>query len=348
LLRIQPELMVPEVKVTKPVCHVCYLSNTGNEGNSGLQECLDCKFVSYCSKTCQEIDSLNHKEECRAISSCAKKNTLTNSKGDPGILVRLAARLVWNRKIRGEEWWKGIENLLVQSEETWLRSSEIDWSLGILKKYLTAAAAEVDVTNQGSEIELNKLGFSSYSLRNLLSRISCNSIEICDQSTAVLIFSLSTNAALFNHSCEPNACLGFPNGPGGEKPMHVVAIRDILPGEEIVISYIRDSYPYLERQATLQHRYSFKCQCTLCIKSEKVSQGEMLWVDPRQALVCGRGDCLGLLATCAQTAKSIGLCTECKQPYRMDEILVKATINEGKSLLEMCSTMDDSSMYRNS
>jgi hypothetical protein len=40
-----------------------------------------------------------------------------------------------------------------------------------------------------------------------------------------------------NHSCRPNAEVKFPNN---NFTLHVVALRDIQPGEEICISYLEE------------------------------------------------------------------------------------------------------------
>ncbi|KAL9033666.1 MAG: hypothetical protein Q9180_005826 [Flavoplaca navasiana] len=54
-------------------------------------------------------------------------------------------------------------------------------------------------------------------------------------------------ASWFNHSCIPNACCnwnpnGTDNGRNGQGSLTVHAIRNIIPGEEIVVDYLRNQH----------------------------------------------------------------------------------------------------------
>jgi Proteins containing SET domain len=86
-----------------------------------------------------------------------------------------------------------------------------------------------------------------------------------------------------NHSCTPNviARYSYSCSGGGEFarwgqdfPLVVqcVAIKDILQGEELCISYINHDAPFEERQKELSH-YGFKCNCEKC-KRDEVASGE--------------------------------------------------------------------------
>lgn len=72
---------------------------------------------------------------------------------------------------------------------------------------------------------------------------------------------MSPTAALFNHSCSPNAVVVFPNG---SKEMVVVAIANIEAGQEVLTSYVDVSLPRHMRQTDLKKQYGFDCDCTLC------------------------------------------------------------------------------------
>ena len=68
-----------------------------------------------------------------------------------------------------------------------------------------------------------------------------------------------------NHSCNPNAHMTFS---GAEHRGHawVRALRDIVEGEEILISYVDPTLPLASRQAKLREQYLFTCACTRCIQ----------------------------------------------------------------------------------
>ena len=69
-----------------------------------------------------------------------------------------------------------------------------------------------------------------------------------------------------NHSCAPNAEV---RREFADAHIDVVAVRDIVPGEEILISYIGvqpgyDKRSTIQRRRELQAKYLFFCDCTVC------------------------------------------------------------------------------------
>ncbi|KAK4678892.1 hypothetical protein QC764_000720 [Podospora pseudoanserina] len=66
--------------------------------------------------------------------------------------------------------------------------------------------------------------------------------------------------ARMNHACDPNA---FPRFTSNDLVMSAVATRDIMPGEEITISYIPLGMPTSYRAKSLGN-WHFNCTCALC------------------------------------------------------------------------------------
>ncbi|KAK3377509.1 hypothetical protein B0H63DRAFT_502266 [Podospora didyma] len=66
--------------------------------------------------------------------------------------------------------------------------------------------------------------------------------------------------ARLNHACDPNAYGRFTKG---DLAMSAVATRDIMPGEEITISYIPLGMPTPYRAKSLAN-WGFNCTCGLC------------------------------------------------------------------------------------
>ncbi|KAK4195038.1 hypothetical protein QBC40DRAFT_259412 [Triangularia verruculosa] len=66
--------------------------------------------------------------------------------------------------------------------------------------------------------------------------------------------------ARMNHACDPNA---FPRFTSKDLVMSAVATRDIMPGEEITISYIPLGMPSSYRAKSLGN-WHFNCSCALC------------------------------------------------------------------------------------
>ncbi|KAL2042800.1 hypothetical protein N7G274_004559 [Stereocaulon virgatum] len=70
-------------------------------------------------------------------------------------------------------------------------------------------------------------------------------------------------ASRMNHSCTPNVYHNWNAALGERGELTVHAIRDILPGEEILTSYINICAYQFARQEQL-NRYGFQCDCAAC------------------------------------------------------------------------------------
>jgi len=71
-------------------------------------------------------------------------------------------------------------------------------------------------------------------------------------------------AALINHSCTPNAIAVS----GSRGTLRVVAIRDILAGDEVTIAYTPVHDPYATRTRALVRQRFFACSCDRCQAKE--------------------------------------------------------------------------------
>lgn len=95
------------------------------------------------------------------------------------------------------------------------------------------------------------------------------SLAQTNSTTARLGKALYAVAAMLNHACDPNCFVSFVGNPQGSSARLVVrAIRPIMEGEELTISYggiSRFSFHSLRhRLQTLRDRYGFFCGCTTC------------------------------------------------------------------------------------
>ncbi|UZJ56143.1 hypothetical protein CBS101457_005463 [Exobasidium rhododendri] len=343
LLRVLPEVTVPSSESLHTMCHVCF---TPSKDGKVLQRCSGCKMIRYCSITCQKADWQAHKQECKALQAFQRHSNA--SKGDrklqrePGMTVRLMARLIWGRKRSGWEWWTGIENL--QSNRAIVSSDE---SLAELPLKLAAYLGADDGTQSGKE-KMSDLGFTNASeLLDTISRTIINTFVVYTSDLTAVGVALSSSVAMINHSCSPNVAVVYPNGPGAKSPMHVVAIKDLEPGDELTTFYIDVSEPYHLRQKTLQERYSFKCSCSLCVRSERNSLGKKARVDAREAIWCSQAGCSGWVASPTSSAEqSPRTCTICKLECTWDAQEVREALEEGQSILGKVDTLMDQGNMR--
>ena len=68
-------------------------------------------------------------------------------------------------------------------------------------------------------------------------------------------------SAKFNHSCCPNAEVFWNEET---KSRDIVAVTDIVPGDEICHNYLHDIFDHGERQKEIVKRWNFKCCCYFC------------------------------------------------------------------------------------
>eukprot|EP01112_Ceratiomyxa_fruticulosa_P004344 TRINITY_DN1485_c0_g1_i3.p1 TRINITY_DN1485_c0_g1~~TRINITY_DN1485_c0_g1_i3.p1 ORF type:complete len:516 (+),score=55.60 TRINITY_DN1485_c0_g1_i3:279-1826(+) len=109
--------------------------------------------------------------------------------------------------------------------------------------------------NVGSrKVSLNDIGDMMNTLSNMGAAVS---------GTGLLV--LMHNA---NHSCRPNVSIASCEN---SNTMSLMAIRDIQPGEELVISYIdEDSLTdVIERRKAIHSKYLFECKCERCTEELK-------------------------------------------------------------------------------
>ncbi|PLW14490.1 hypothetical protein PCANC_05567 [Puccinia coronata f. sp. avenae] len=86
----------------------------------------------------------------------------------------------------------------------------------------------------------------------------------------------SGNMSYLNHDCRPNVAYRFNNET---LQVEMRALREIAPGEELTISYIKLVDSRAERQKSLYHSYGFHCGCSQCSISDAESRASDLRLD---------------------------------------------------------------------
>lgn len=227
LLRLQPQLIVPNEGALLNACYVCFAERGEAHHLAPLIECRGCKLTRYCGDTCQEKDAPIHQKECIAIQRLFK---LSNAKiEDPQLPMRRLCRLYWERKRRGAKWWAPIESL------QWHEVDDKD---------------EDFTTDQVVEFAQTLIGLADgirpdmAELRRMHLKAVTNSFDGMDADMGTRLgYVLDSTAALINHSCTPNVNVIYPHGLGVEKPLHVVAYQGIKSGDELTYAYVSPATP---------------------------------------------------------------------------------------------------------
>ncbi|KIJ28645.1 hypothetical protein M422DRAFT_270046 [Sphaerobolus stellatus SS14] len=160
----------------------------------------------------------------------------------------------------------------------------------------------------------------------LFAQFTTNTFTLSTSTLTQIGNRVSPLAALFNHSCRPNAVMVFPRthhpstGASGssEPSLHVIIIRDIEPDEEVLTSYVDISLPTHKRQEDLKEIYNFTSSCAVCSGTGNV-------VDPREIIMCP-SSCGGVcpapfnIDKAGKLASSGWCCTSCKASYAISSI----------------------------
>ncbi|KAF8579649.1 SET domain-containing protein [Ramaria rubella] len=301
LLTLQPHVSVLSTPNLPDHCSLCA---SRSQNKNSLKRCTKCKTIWYCSSTCQNSDWSIHKLECPAI---VKWKSSAPDGSPPGEAVRSLGRILWGRKVHGENslWWEEVQALQSHRSSLSLSTTESHSQLGhALVRYLGVE----------SPVELEPYGLHSIGdLVDIISRFTTNTFTLTSPTLTPLGTCVSPIAALFNHSCLPNAVIVFPRpkmqaSTAPQEPvLHVIAIKDVLAGEEVLTAYIDTSLPTSQRQHALKETYNFTCQCPLC-SSTKADSREILWC-PK---ICG-GMCLAPFDQ--ELTEFTPRCTTCNEAF---------------------------------
>lgn len=290
---------------------------------TGLQRCSGCKIVKYCSTHCQKIDWSGHKEECKALRSLqqlsSRRDPSSSTEADeesnrqagaghrdqaafrvPSATLRAMARWAWmRRRLFGGAKPSADADLSSNRAELSSHQLEAFGQLSLRLAYYLTAAARTDGLNRtnantdsvfSDAQALQAIGIDDAAeLLEVVIQFTTNSFALTDSDLSCLGICLDTRAAMLNHSCVPNAAIVFPFAGQTKKMMHLVALKTIEPGEELLVSYVDVADTHQARQQQLQERYHFQCRCKLCKMTDRARRRDTnKWVDPREAMWCSK------------------------------------------------------------
>uniref|UniRef100_A0A8D0DDL8 [histone H3]-lysine(4) N-trimethyltransferase n=1 Tax=Sander lucioperca TaxID=283035 RepID=A0A8D0DDL8_SANLU len=217
-------------------CEFCFTRK------EGLARCGKCKKAFYCGVKCQKGDWAMHKLECSAMTAFGENWC-------PSETSRLVARILAK---------KVGKNLIKDTTSFWSVFWHILWFIE-------------DVDNEKREMTESDIAglhrfFSKHlelpdhkDLLTLFSQVACNGFTIEDDELSHMGTAVYPDVALINHSCLPSVIVTY-KGTSAE----VRAVKNMNPGDEVLISYIDLLYPTDDRNNRLREFYYFTCQCQEC------------------------------------------------------------------------------------
>ncbi|EGE84648.1 SET and MYND domain-containing protein [Blastomyces gilchristii SLH14081] len=236
-------------------CSNCF-ATIGDEVNPDftLKACTGCNVVRYCDRRCQsESWAASHKKECKIYKNCQPRILPMN--------VRAVLRIISppDNKAAKEMYdnhYESFRTLGHHFSKMKQRGGE--------QAYRTTVTAEALKAISNTDIDLSTL--AAY-----FAKLETNAFTLTNQYFDRIGLCFLPFASYINHSCQPNAYIGF-DGP----VMYLKALQDIAPDEQIYISYIDNTEPFQTRQSELQLQYFFECKCPKCLEGTTAREDQFL------------------------------------------------------------------------
>ncbi|XP_029318859.1 LOW QUALITY PROTEIN: N-lysine methyltransferase SMYD2-B [Cottoperca gobio] len=252
-LRVTKPFKIGELLFSTPAYSVvlsvkergCYCEFCFNR-KEGLARCGKCKKAFYCNAKCQKGDWAMHKLECSAMTAFGENWC-------PSEISRLVARILAKKKMQKE---RCVSEKILLIEELQSHVEDVD--------------NEKKEMHEGDVAGLHRF-FTKHlelpdhkDLLTLFSQVSCNGFTIEDDELSHMGTAVYPDVALINHSCLPSVIVTY-NGTSAE----VRAVKNMKPGDEVLISYIDLLYPTDDRNNRLREFYYFTCECQECKTKSK-------------------------------------------------------------------------------
>jgi len=288
-------------EVKEMVCQYCFEETVIQNKHLPFM-CKDCNQMWYCSQRCMELDSTQHKFECKTLG-----HFFANVHWDePGnkTEVRLLCRTLSRRTLEKRNIKLPKEHLIANEIITFSDFMRLISSRTVQTESLLKSLKDiVDYVKSIDDEWLSDI--DEEELLDVVLKTRNNMFNIFKSSTVSLGWGVYIEASLFNHSCQPNTCLfRRHNTPVFE----FVAIQEIPIGTEITVTYL--GYGDLDtRRSHLKEHYFFDCDCLRC---KEESAGSTTNYDAwYNAYHCKNDGCLGYVVPFPKTPEVTLFCNYC-------------------------------------
>ncbi|GFU63515.1 histone-lysine N-methyltransferase SMYD3 [Trichonephila clavipes] len=215
-----------------------------------LKRCSQCSFVYFCDKNCQTRGWGLHKLECKYIM---------NAKQKPLASTRLISLVLLKVKKYG------LDNPF---EEVLGRKMSFGTLMSHSKNIIKGKMSYQLMLTLMREIS-NYIGPGNVpdpeEFAETFGRMRVNGFSIADDNDSEVVgCGVYLGAAVFDHSCEPNAEVVFDGVTLYVRANQDIPQRDI---NQVFISYISQLQLTHSRQRALKEFYYFRCQCIRCTTS---------------------------------------------------------------------------------
>ncbi len=237
----------------KTVCSHCYCESAGV-----LEyQCESCLYAHFCSHECLEDSRGSHGLVCKVHRDVIVAAGAQKVSGSTAMLMLCAGLLCSIETLPEEEDLnaRALDGVPRSNIEAFMRLQANTDKLEDedLEVYKADAALLRSICSVAAAYTVERL-------TDFFSRVACNCFRIENAELDLLGLALYPGASFFNHSCAPNVVYIFDG-----KCMVFRALRDLRPGEEVCISYIRLVGGKERRRSRLLSHYYFDCVCEACL-----------------------------------------------------------------------------------
>ncbi|XP_053991648.1 N-lysine methyltransferase SMYD2-like isoform X2 [Hylaeus volcanicus] len=237
-----------------------------------LKRCLGCQCVFYCTVECQKQDWVNHKNECKNLTSflcqCRRCNVVDEDITDFLLVARTLRRLRVDKEtiplISLQETLSKADSECLVTHWNYVESMCVTQELQKDPKVVEALMA--------TQL-LGSLVTSKEELYVWLNMFQCNNFSITDDRMVCIGAGVYAVGSLLNHSCRPNCIYTFDPIT---KTQVCRCVQELKSDDELLIPYIDIVFSTKERRQMLLALYGFFCSCNVCenpinLRNSKVS-----------------------------------------------------------------------------
>eukprot|EP00696_Hemimastix_kukwesjijk_P011216 gnl/Hemi2/2407_TR848_c0_g1_i1.p1 gnl/Hemi2/2407_TR848_c0_g1~~gnl/Hemi2/2407_TR848_c0_g1_i1.p1 ORF type:complete len:331 (-),score=43.83 gnl/Hemi2/2407_TR848_c0_g1_i1:170-1162(-) len=222
--------------------------------SGGAFGCDDCQGVWYCSKQCQQENLTLHQQVCAPLLDIRSNDTVINDtivEEDLMSSLRLVLYMLLSQP-RPED----CSSELLED----LGRDSIDRLVGDYAGLSVESKLYCDNLVQLVRKFPALNDHSNEYLSSLVAHLLCNGFGIWNSDNDCYGYAIYPTSSFYNHSCDPNV-----GRVQVGTSLEFYTLRDILPNEELCISYIDPRLTKDQRVSYLQQDYMFECGCERCL-----------------------------------------------------------------------------------
>ncbi|KAK3902721.1 hypothetical protein C8A05DRAFT_43902 [Staphylotrichum tortipilum] len=268
-----PLLALPSGPAALTTCNYCLQTSPApSEGTGGgsssrgkLKACTACRSAVYCGPACQRAHwRAGHRGECAMLArvrrEAGKEWLPTSVRAVAQVMVGLAKKGGGGGKEKEKE-DAGGQGLLLLKEAFGEGEGALEGNVDGFRAAGEEVWRDLELQATAAVVYAGLLGEGGGVVeraREVLCKIQTNAFNRLDPDAGMTGIFLDPGLAMINHSCVPNAFIGFD-----KRTAVLRAARPIEEGEEITISYIDNNLPRAARHEALR-LYHFTCDCLRC------------------------------------------------------------------------------------